>query len=403
MKILQINQNYRIGSTGRIMYEINQTINSSGNIGYMVCAYALGSENNLYVTEKLPNWFAVRKNLFTTRITGLTGYFDIRKTKKLIEWVDSIKPDIIHIHNIHGDWINLSMLFSYINKHNIPIVWTLHDCWSFTGRCSHFENKGCYKWKVGCFDCCDRDVYPTTYFFDFSKKMWKDKFRLFTGLKNVHIVTPSKWLESYVKQSFLSIYDVMTINNGIDLSVFKPRKCSKSKYLYKVKGKNVIMGVATSWTSMKGFDDILLLNNIIDKNKYVIVLVGLSKSQIKKIPKDIIGIERTNSVNELAELYSSASVFINPTYQDTYPTVNLEAIACGVPVITYRTGGSIESVTNLTGVIVDKGDIEGLKQATYNLCNSDIDRNALIEYASENFDKKIKYQEYINLYNKIIQ
>ena len=401
MKIIQINQNYRIGSTGRIMHEINQLINKSGHIGYMACAYPMGSDSNLFVMQNLPNWFAMRKDLLIARMTGLTGYLAGRRTKRLLKWIDSIHPDIIHLHNIHGDWINLSLLFKYIKEKNISIVWTLHDCWSFTGRCSHFENKGCYKWETGCYDCCDKIVYPTTYFFDFSKKMWKDKSVLFSGLNCAHIVTPSDWLANYVKRSYLGKYNIHTINNGIDLSVFKPVS-SQSKYLKGVNGKHIIIGVATSWTPMKGLDDIITLNGIIDKSKYIVVLVGLNKRQMKKIPKDIIGIERTNNINELVELYSSASVFINPTYQDNYPTVNLEAIACGIPVITYNTGGSIESITNETGLVVEKGDVNGIKQAISNLCEHPIDKTKLVKYASANFDKNIKYKDYINLYERIL-
>lgn len=401
MKILQINAIYGTGSTGRIVKELGDVASKTDIQCFYLCAYSHLKADNVYITEILPFDTAVRKNILLTRLSGLTGYMDWLKTKKAIRWINSIKPDIIHLHNIHGDWINIEMLMKYIKEKNIPVVWTLHDCWSFTGRCSHFENKGCYKWKTGCNSCSDLKVYPTSYFFDFSKKMWMDKKKWFLGIKNMTIVTPSLWLAKYVSQSFLGSYRIETINNGIDVNLFSPTSI-RSNYLNSSDNRKIILGVASMWTRMKGLDDIITLYNEMDSKKYLFVLVGLNTRQMSSLPSGIVGIQRTNNINELATLYSNASVFINPTYQDNYPTVNLESIACGTPVITYKTGGSVESVTRETGLVVEKGNIKGLKDAIVKICNSNqFNVEKCREYAIANFHKEDRYSQYIKLYQEI--
>lgn len=400
MRVLQINQNYKFGSTGRIMKEINDVINLSGNEGYMLSAYSIGADPNLYTMSKLPNGMASRINILKHRFIGLSGYTSFLSTQKAIRWIDKIEPDIVHLHNVHGDWINIRMLFEYLKLRQYPIVWTLHDCWSFTGRCSHFENNGCYQWRDGCFHCPNMKVYPKSYFFDFSNKMWKDKKQWLSGFKEMRIVTPSDWLGNYVKESMLRCYPVVTINNGIDLTQFRWKK-TKSKYLLK-ENRHVVLGVASSWTKWKGLDDIIKLHSILDPVKYVIVVVGLNARQYESMPEGIVSLKRTKNAAELAEIYSQASVFINPTYQDNYPTVNLEAIACGTPVVTYETGGSVESVTPETGLIVKKGDLNAMAEAIETICNSNINYSEkCITYAQQHFNKSDRYQDYLALYESI--
>lgn len=403
MRILQINQNYNQGSTGRIMREINDMIVSCGHEGYMLCAYSLEKIPNLYVMETtLPRKWAGRKNELKQRLTGMSGYTAWGNTKKAIKWIEELNPDIIHLHNIHGDWININMLFDALKRMDKPIVWTLHDCWTFTGRCSHFENIGCFRWKKGCYNCPDKQVYPKTYLFDFSKKMWANKKELFTTPKEIHIITPSQWLAGYVKESYLGKYDVSVINNGISLESFS-RKQTWSNYL-PVNGKRIILGVASSWTKNKGLYDFIKLNELLDSEKYQIILVGLNNRQVDDLPRNMIGIVRTESVEELTELYSNANVFVNPTYQDNYPTVNLEAIACGTPVITYNTGGSVESVPKDVGMIVEKGDVEALRNAIVKLCDKNCYTPEICRsYAEKHFAKSDRYLDYISLYKSIIK
>lgn len=401
MKILQINQNYNFGSTGKIMKDINDIIVECGEESYMLTAYANGQADNLFVMENLPLFWAIRKNILMTRITGLNGYGSKRMTRRAIQWIESIHPDIVHLHNIHGDWINLYELFSYLKSAQIPIIWTLHDCWSFTGRCSYFDQCRCDKWKTECSSCPDLNIYPKSYFFDFSRKMFNDKKELFLGLDKLTIVTPSDWLGQYVKESFLNKYPITTIHNGIDIQAFS--KKDKNYYGLQNETRHIILGVAASWTERKGLSDFYKLHSLLDPQKFVVVVVGLSSIQMKKLPKGIVGISRTRNVEELAQLYTQASVFVNPTYQDNYPTVNLEAIACGTPVITYNTGGSIESVTDSTGIIIPKGDIKKLVSAIQDICFSGEDySDECINYARNYFNKHDRYMDYIRLYHSIL-
>lgn len=403
MKILQINITYRAGSTGKIMYDLNNTIRKNGHQCYMISGYTNESSESLYCMHPQNFDLSVKKDLLVSRITGRMGYRQNTKTKKMLQWVDSIKPDIIHMHNIHGDWLNIPLLMEYIKKKKIPVVWTLHDCWGFTGRCSYFESFGCDKWKTGCYRCKNNRVYPITYFFDHSERMWKDKIKWFSDLDNAIIVTPSQWLSGYVEDSFLNQYPIKVINNGIDLSVFKPQ-VKKSKYLFSLDKKKKVLGVASSWTKRKGLEDIYELKKILNDDTYQIVIVGLNEKQIKSVPDGIVAIRRTNNVQELTELYTEASVLINPTYQDNYPTVNLEAIACGTPVITYHTGGSIESVNEDVGQIVEQGDIAGLKKSVEDICkNERYNSQKCKTYAEKNFDKTEKYMEYLAIYDTIIK
>lgn len=402
MKVLQINQNHNIGSTGRIMKEINDMAISKGYASYMLCAYSTQADHNehLYVTEQLPQVLAIRKNILKHRLTGLTGYSSILSTKKALRWIERVNPDIIHIHNVHGNWINLRMLFSFLKQKKIPIVWTLHDCWSFTGRCSHFESSNCFQWRNGCKKCPVLNVYPVSYFFDFSSRMWRDKRAWLSGFQSMNIVTPSRWLADYVKQSFLASYNISVINNGIDIGQFCIQK-NKSKYI-NGETRKIILGVASTWTRWKGIDDFIQLFSLLDSTKYVIVLVGLNSRQLSSLPKGILGINRTQNVTELAELYSQADVFVNPTYQDNYPTVNLEALACGTPVITYQTGGSVESVSPDVGLVVEKGDVIGLADAIKMVANSGVySPQNCRHYAEMHFDKNQKYLDYIQLYDTL--
>lgn len=392
MVIVQINQTYKIGSTGKIMADLNDVITKHGHEGYMVAGYALDDKvDSLYSLNEGNYAFAIRKNILISRISGKMGYRQEKETIKAIEWIDSKNPDVIHLHNIHGDWINIQLLFEYIKKKKIPVVWTLHDCWAFTGRCSHFELCKCEKWKTGCYDCSNNKVYPITYFFDFSKKMWQDKKKWFSDIENMKIVTPSYWLKQYVDQSFLGNYRTFVIHNGIDTKSFSRRKNLKT-------GKKIILGVASSWTANKGFFDFIKLDSMLNHDEYEIIMVGLNSRQMKKIPKTITGIKRTNSIQDLVDIYSKASVFFNPTYLDNFPTTNLEALACGTPVVTYRTGGSPESVPLQCGKVLEQGDVLGMLEFIKNREFDHFDKNILIDYAKEKFDKYNAMNKYLKLY-----
>lgn len=401
MNIIQINATAGIGSTGKIMIDLDGIINSDNN-GFMICAYQNNNlSNNLFSFNNKNSNYVLKKNILISRITGIMGHRHTKETYEAIKWLDEKQPDIVHLHNIHGDWIDYRVLFKYLKEKNIPVIWTLHDCWAFTGRCSHFELCGCEKWKSGCFKCTNKHVYPITYFFDHSSRLWNEKKNIFTGLEKMTIVTPSMWLKEYVEKSFLSKYPVVVINNGIDTDIYKP-VTSKSKYYDGIQDKKIILAVASSWSTFKGLDDIMILNNLINHDLYQIVIVGLNDKQMKMCPDNIVGVSRTNSQEELVELYSGADVFINLTYQDNYPTTNLEAISCGTNVITYNTGGSPESIPNKE-YIVNQGDVQKVYELIVQICQSPKEKQKLREYAINHFDKNIKFNDYIKLYKKILE
>ena len=347
MKIVQINT-FPYKATGTIMINIHEKLLEQGVDSYVVWGRGRAAQNEHEIAI-LDN-VGVKWHGIYTRITDKTGFASKRATKKLIGELEKINPDIIHLHNIHGYYVNIEMLFKYIRNSRIKVVWTLHDCWAFTGHCAYFDMVGCEKWKTGCYNCEQKQTYPISMIKDNSKWNWKMKQELFTGL-DMTIVTPSKWLKSLVEQSFLKEYPVNVIYNGIDLDVFHPTKIHLEE-LSRLNNKYLILGVASEWSERKGLQDFLKLANILDKNKYQIVLVGLSKQQIKKLPNYVIGIERTGNARELAGIYTQADVFFNPTYEDNFPTTNLESIACGTPVITYNTGGSPEAISKNTGVVI---------------------------------------------------
>ena len=276
-------------------------------------------------------------------------------TEKFIDWLKEYDPDVIHLHNIHGYYIHVPTLFNYLKMCNKKILWTLHDCWSFTGHCAYFDFVECEKWKTGCFNCELKHEYPPSILLDKSKENYLMKKELFTGISNMTLITPSKWLADLVRESYLKEYRVKVIHNQINYDAFYPIT-SNLKEKNHILDKKVVLGVASIWEKRKGLDDFIQLSQKLNDD-YVIVLIGLNKKQLKSIPKNVIGIEHTSNVQELAQWYSCADVFLNLTYEDNYPTINLEAIACGTPVITYNTGGSPESA-KYYGMTVEKGNLE---------------------------------------------
>ena len=365
MRVLQINSVCGIRSTGRICTDLADVLLQDGH----ECKIAYGRESvpEKYgkIAVRIGNDLDAKMHALQSRIFDNAGFGSRLATEKFIEWVKEYNPDIIHLHNIHGYYINIEVLFKYLAESNKPVIWTLHDCWAFTGHCAYFSYVKCDKWKTGCFNCPQKKRYPLSLLWDASKQNWQKKKALFTSVKNMTLVTPSKWLANEVKKSFLSNYPMNVIANGIDLDVFKPTP-SDFKEKNGLVGKKIILGVASSWSECKGLKDFIELSKILDE-KYKIVLVGLSGNQIKELPENVMAISRTNNVKELAEIYTAADIFFNPTYEDNFPTVNLEAQACGTPVITYRTGGSVESVPEKN--VVEQGLYKDVLSNHPNLSN----------------------------------
>lgn len=401
-KLLQINSVVNTGSTGRISEEIGQSAISEGWESYI--AYGRNGRPSKSKLIKIGSNIDVYLHVLKNRLFDSHGLGSKIATKKLIREIEKINPDIIHFHNLHGYYLNLEILFNYLTNKNIPIVWTLHDCWSFTGHCSHFAFVGCNRWQTGCFNCPQKSSYPSSIFLDQSKRNYNLKKELFNSISNLTLVPVSNWLGNIVQQSFLSRYQVKVLHNGVDLNSFSHKK---SRNIIKELNLNnffIILGVANIWDKMKGLDDFTELNKKLDDNEKI-VLVGLSKKQIKELPQNIIGIERTESIEELAELYSSANVFINPTWEDNFPTTNLEALACGTPVITYNTGGSPEAIDEQTGFVVNQGDINGLIKniKIIQQKGKEYYREACLNRAAKLYNNKDRYREYIDLYKELVK
>lgn len=364
MKILQINSVCGLGSTGRIATDIYAALQAKGIESHIM--FGRGEARGCDSAIKISSQLDFYSHALQTRLFDNHGFCSTKATLQAIKALDELKPDIVHLHNIHGYYLNVELLFAYLKQQpKIKIIWTLHDCWPFTGHCAYFDFADCSKWKTQCFSCPQKNTYPASNGLDNSKNNYQRKKAAFTGLKDLTIVTPSQWLADLVKQSYLKDYPVQVVNNGIDLSVFQPRQ-SEFRVKHNLVDKFLIMGAASVWSPRKGFDDFIALAKILPDN-YHLVMVGLSPDKIKTLPSNIIGIHRTDNPTELAEIYSAADVFFNPTYEDNYPTVNLEAIACCTPVITYNTGGSPESVSTEHGFVVAKGDVSAVLAVVKNL------------------------------------
>ena len=349
-----------IRSTGRICSNIASELIKQGHD--VVIAYGRGrvpKECEKY-SFKIGTSVSVFFHILKSRLFDKSGFGSTKATRKFVTWIKRYNPDVIHLHNLHGYYLNVPILFNYLQNCGKTIIWTLHDCWPFTGHCCYFTAYNCEKWKTKCFSCPLKRDYPRSIIADKSQSNYFRKKELFERMINYTIVTPSKWLSELVKQSFLKNANVRIINNGVDLNVFKKTDVDLSKYGVDT-SKRIILGIASVWDKRKGLNDFIELNSKIDKTKYQIVLVGVDKKQARIIPNNVVCIEHTDNINELAGLYSTASVLFNPTYEDNYPTVNLESIACGTPVVTYATGGSPEIINQCGfGLVIEKRDFNKL-------------------------------------------
>ncbi|MBS6939673.1 MAG: glycosyltransferase [Lachnospiraceae bacterium] len=360
------------GSTGTICKNLYKAAEEAG---HKCCiAYGRGDAPEGFNTIKIGNKLDIYLHVLKARVFDASGFGSKHATKDFIKKVDEFKPDVIHLHNIHGYYVNIEVLFEYLRIHpEIKKIWTLHDCWAFTGHCAYYTYAQCDKWKISCKGTCiNKKEYPKT-LISRVESNFKRKQEVFNNVKNMILVTPSKWLKKEVENSCLKNYQVEIINNGIDTSIFKPIR-SDIKKKYGIEDKKVILGVASVWDKRKGLDTFVELSTRLG-NEYQIVLIGLNNKQIKNLPKNIIGINRTENVQELVKWYSIAEVYFNPTMEDNYPTTNLEARACEVPVVTFNTGGSPESVCNELQIIYSKTIDESLKKIKNIEKSQDIERN----------------------------
>lgn len=400
MKVLQINTTLNTTSTGTIAEGIGHSLLLNGHQSYIASALigSDGSSSNHIPVGTRGDFFL---HAAKTRLRDRHGFGSKNATSKLINHIKEIDPDVIGLHNLHGYYLNIDVFFNYLKQVQKPVIWTFHDCWPFTGHCSHFDYVGCDKWKTECNACPLYDRYPASWFVDNSKKNFYQKKALFTGPREMIIVTPSHWLKNLVKQSFFGQYPVKVIPNGIDTDQFTPVSTTGLKSKYNLDNKKILLGVASVWDRIKGFSYFVELSKCLD-DRFVIVMVGLSEEKIKNLPKNVIGIPRTESREELVALYSIADVFVNPTLVDNFPTTNLEALACGTPVITFNTGGSPEALSPQTGRVVEKKDVKALLEAVENVVaeGKAYYQEACRERAVRHFNKNDRFADYVDLYNE---
>ena len=357
MRVLQINSVCGTGSTGKLAVQISDYLNSQGVENYIAYGFGCCDRPN---TFKFGNMADAHLHSFLSRKLCLQGYGSWFVTGRLVRYIRKIKPDIVHLHNIHGHYLNFPRLFRYLKKANCQVVWTFHDCWPMTGKCTHFTEVGCNKWQTQCDHCHQLNTYPDSTR-DRSRKNYLDKKKYFSGLEKLHIVTVSQWLKEVAEASFLQGKDIRCIYNGIDLNLFQPVPSDVRTNLG-IGNKFMILGVSSQWNNKKGYEKFLALAQRLDENA-VIVLVGVSPEQKATLPDNVIGICRTENQQQLAQIYSAADVFLNLSLEETFGLVVAEALACGTPAIVLNSTACPEVVSEDTGIVIEPNDSQGLDRA----------------------------------------
>lgn len=388
-KLLQINITANWGSTGKIAEAIGNSAIANGWESYI----AYGRINNVSSSQliKVGTKFDTYIHYAYDRLFDMEGRGSKHATKALVRQISEIKPDVVQLHNTHDHFLNYQILFEYLNQTDIKVVWTFHDCWAFTGHCYHFVDINCMKWKTECGECVKRNR-----FIDKSRENFILKKSLFTSNKNLTLVPCSEWMGEFLKESFFKNKRIKVIHNGIDLNIFKVIPGAKKK-----NDKFHIIAVSNIWPEYKGILDLFKLRNILTDD-FVFTIVGLSAEQVKKLPAGIRGIQRTQNVKELVKLYNESDVLINPTYADTFPTVNLEALACGTPVVTYKTGGSPEAIDDQTGIIIEQGNVDQLAKSIMHINEFPMSSEKCRKRAEDYFDKDKCFLKYVELYNELL-
>ena len=405
-KLLQINPVIRVNtSTGRIMQEIGELAMQNGWECHI--AYSKGRDGIRECrSDIIPvgNKWSTAWHGIVTRLFDRHGLASSHATRQFVRKIEKISPDVVHIHNIHGYFLNYQILFDYLSKAGIPVVWTVHDCWLYTGHCYYYSFAGCDRWQTGCHHCPQKKEFPTSLFCDRSRRNFEDKKAAFTSmpLDRMTIVPVSEWIRNEMRRSFLNAYPFRVIHNGINTDIFNIYDDRQVRTAFGLGDRHILLGVASIWSREKGLDDFIRMAGMLNEDE-VIVLVGIKPEDRKRLPDNVVGIARTENIRQLAELYAAADVFVNPTWQDNYPTVNMEAIACGTPVVTYRTGGSVEVITPSTGMIVEQGNLNELLKSIREIESKDKAsyQEACRKYALLNFKKEDRYMEYLRLYEEL--
>lgn len=387
-KLVQINVVSNVLSTGKICEDIGKVAISNGWESFV--AYGRNAKPSSSKEIKIGSMSDVYRHYIIHKLFDREGLGSEIPTKELVEHLKQIAPDIIVLHNIHDHYLNYPVLFKYLASIDTPVVWVQHDCWAFTGGCMYFDMQECDQWKFDCGKCPENRAL----FLNKSSYQFTLKKELINKIRNLTFVPVSNWLAGLLHQSYLGDRPIKVIHNGTDISVFKPQdKVHREAF--------DILGVAADWIQRKGLFEFYKLRELLDES-YSITLVGLTKKQIKELPDGIVGIERTTSLQELVKLYSDSDVFVNPTFSDNFPTTNIEALACGTPVITYNTGGSPEAIDERTGVVVEQGDINALAKAIIKIKESPLLTEDCRNRAVWHFDKEKCFIKYIDLFNHLL-
>ena len=393
MKVVQINAVCGKGSTGKICVDTSKLLTEKGIENYIL--YSLG-KSDYPLGIKFTNEKYLKIQALKSRVFGNNGFNSRLSTKNLISELERINPDIVHMHNIHSNDINLKILFDYFRKSKVKVYWSFHDCWAFTSYCAHFEMIGCDKWKTGCHKCALRK--KNSWFFDRSKSLYNRKKSIFEGV-DITVVAPTKWMADAVENSFLKGVDCQILYYGLDTELFQPQP-SDFREKYGLQNKKIVLGVAFGWGPKKGLDVFIKLAESLPEN-YQVVLVGTNSEVDNQLPSNIISIHRTNNQKELAQIYTASDVFVNATREETFGLVNIEALACGTPVVTFKSGGSPEAIDETCGAVVEKNDFEGIKKEIIRICeNAPYSEDVCRAKVLNDFEKNKNYQKYLDVYEK---
>ena len=398
MRVFQLNTFCGVKSTGRIAAEIARLVEKDGGecrIGYGVPDI---SEDSRPFAYRIGNPLGRKIHAVIRKLLDAEGYGSFWATRKLIHDLKDFHPDLIHLHNIHGCYLNFRLLFDYLEKAEIPVIWTLHDCWPFTGHCAYFDYSGCEKWKQECRHCPQQKSYPVCIGVDGSRRNYRNKKAWFTKLKNLTFVAPCQWMTKPLSASFMGTYPVRVIVNGVNLHTFHPVS-SQLRAEYKLEDKKVCLAVASEWDERKGLKYICQAAEKLG-TEYHFVVVGLELEQIQALPANVLGLQHTSSTEELAAWYTTADCFLNPTLEDNMPMVNLEALACGTPVVVFETGGCPEAVDETCGMVVKQGDLDGFCDAIQNICNGKEMGESCLKRAQA-FNCEATFRSYLELYKEI--
>lgn len=403
MIVLQINIESNYGSTGRIVEGIGRLAQSQGIETHV--AYSRGANPSRLNTHHIGNKLSQGLHLVRTRVFGDHLKGSGFSTKQLIKLIEKLDPNIVHIHQVHGYYLHVPILFKYLRKSDRKIVWTLHDCWSYTGHCSYYTKIGCQKWLKECHNCPQFSGYPKSYFFDRSKEEFNLKKELFASMQNLHLVAISDWLKEEVSKSILAELPISVIKNGVDLEIFKPIKFNKELEKKKrgITSKNVVIATGTTWNSSKGLEDYKKLGAKLPNNT-TLLLVGIPTYLQVGFPNSTICIERTESKEELSLLYNIADVVLSLSYQESFGLTIPEGLACGTPGVAYRNTALKEHISEHTGKLVMTGNIQEASQAIAEVI--EVGKSAMseacISFCHKNYNLKNNYQNYLSLYSQLI-